>query len=336
MDTRAGTAKTRPQEAEEEQAIEEGTSVRDRLRAWWNGEEIEAAAPTANADPPDRSERAEPPPPPPVRIEADPDVDAETLRTRMAKWPATRIEVNQRLWGEGFVSPGGPEYILTLAKPLALNPTMSIADLGAGLGGPARTISGEFGTWITGMERHKNLASVAAKQSEMAGFAKKAAVSHYDPETLEFNRRYNCFFVKESTAMVAAKNRFFEKIRKSMKEGGQLLFTDFFLKSASENDPAITQWLEHEPEKLHLWTVKQMEHCLKTLNFDTRIFEDTSEEYVDLCLEGWANLVKTLNAKRDRHILSALVDEAELWTHRLVPLTAGKVGMYRIHAVAIS
>ena len=57
---------------------------------------------------------------------------------------------------------------------------------------------------------------------------------------------------------------------------------------------------------------------------------------MDLCLEGWANLVKTLNAKSDRHILNALIDEAELWSHRLVPLTAGKVGMYRIHAVAIS
>ena len=48
-------------------------------------------------------------------------------------WSATRIGVVEKIWGDGFTSPGGDDYIPELVKPLGLNPAMSVLDLAAGL-----------------------------------------------------------------------------------------------------------------------------------------------------------------------------------------------------------
>ena len=41
------------------------------------------------------------------------------------------IKVAQQLWGEGFTQPGGKGFILTMVKPFALNPSMTVLDFGA-------------------------------------------------------------------------------------------------------------------------------------------------------------------------------------------------------------
>src|SRR5215469_13451931 len=95
-----------------------------RLRAWLGfGDARPVAAP--------RPERA---------IAADvPEAAPETATL-------TRLTIAQWLWGDGFVMPGDADFVLELVKPFGLTPAMSMLDLSAGLGGPARAIAQAFGT----------------------------------------------------------------------------------------------------------------------------------------------------------------------------------------------
>src|SRR5947207_639404 len=63
--------------------------------------------------------------------------------------PLSRMTVAQWLWGDGYLMPGGPDFVLELVKPFGLTPAMSTLDLSAGLGGPARAIAQTFGTYVT-------------------------------------------------------------------------------------------------------------------------------------------------------------------------------------------
>ena len=113
-----------------------------RLHAWWEGYELPVPA-----APPERMA--------PARLVMP---NAKAAGYRSAVDPASalslpQLQVLRKIWGGDFVSPGDAEHILDLVKPLGLNPKMSLLDFGAGIGGPARAISKEFGVWITGLEQ---------------------------------------------------------------------------------------------------------------------------------------------------------------------------------------
>ena len=72
-------------------------------------------------------------------------------------WDAKRVNISQYIWGEGYCGPGGPEHIVSMSKLLALSPKMSMMCLGAGLGGPTRTLADKFGVWVSGYEESEHL-----------------------------------------------------------------------------------------------------------------------------------------------------------------------------------
>ena len=41
----------------------------------------------------------------------------------------------ERMFGEGFTGPGGADLIRDLVKPLGLDSSMTVLDIGSGLGG---------------------------------------------------------------------------------------------------------------------------------------------------------------------------------------------------------
>lgn len=67
-------------------------------------------------------------------------------------WPPERIALTDRLWGEGFATPGGAEYVIDFFQLLDLSEKRGLSNVGAGLGGPARVMTKEKGVWVTGLE----------------------------------------------------------------------------------------------------------------------------------------------------------------------------------------
>lgn len=309
------------------------SSIRERLNAWWHGQALppnmlpdSGHAPSTEI--PD--EGREP------REESEEAPAKANLRTeRLRAWSPDRIDVCAQLWGQGFISPGGAEYILQLAKPLALDPSMSVADLGAGLGGAGRTMAEEFGAWVTGYESAATLIERGSKFSEMAGFAKKASIRHFDPEVSVLNRRYDCFFSKENIYTISDKKKLFKDMRASLKPNGQILFTDYVLEDPDDQSASLRDWMNLEPSRPHLWRPGDMVDLLKKLDLDVRIQEDISEEFLSLVVCGWGRLAKTLvPGGGDRAFLGALIDEAELWVRRYAALESGSLRVYRFYAVA--
>ena len=67
------------------------------------------------------------------------------------------IATVEALWGEGYIVPGGEAETLRLAKPMGLSAASSLILVGAGTGGPARSIASNLGVWVTGFEANERL-----------------------------------------------------------------------------------------------------------------------------------------------------------------------------------
>ena len=285
----------------------------DRFMAWWNGHERAVRARKARVVPTHE-----------VRYEG-PNL----------AWETERLKVVQELWGEGFADPGGAEYILTMVKFFGLDPSKSVLDLGAGLGGASRLMSEKFGVWVSGLEASEELAEAGMALSVKAGMGKKAAISHFDPEEFEQKpKSIDCVFSKEFFFTIPDKTAFLHTVESIMKSRGQLLFTDYVVAASAERSDAFDKWSEFEQIKPHVWSVQDYKEALQTLHLDIRVAEDITDQYHATVTQAWASYIKELQSRGVvPENAEVLVDEVELWARRVQAIESGNLQVYRIHAL---
>lgn len=290
---------------------------RQRFLAWWNGYQVDS-----DADPKFKLPSGGP----------DHGVRYDAERPR---WETARLRITQEVWGEGFSSPGGEDHILNMVKFFALNPSMSVLDLGAGLGGAARTMSQHFGVWVNGLEADKDLAEAGMGISTKAGMGKKAAIEHFDPENLKIKQKsIDCVFSKEFLYTIADKPAFLSALENVMKPRGQLLFTDYVLAERGLASEHTENWTKVEPVTPHPWAVEEYKEALAALRLDIRVVEDHTDQFRAMVTKAWAEFIKVRKnqgVEDDESV--ALVDEVELWARRMKALEAGDLKVIRIHAL---
>ncbi len=312
-------------ESKKNPAAKNGYSLGQRLKSWWNGTEL----------PPLAGQSEKEAVTPRTREGPDKKVDVEVPEERRDVWTPARIKIAERIWGAGYVSPGGTEHIMELIKPIGLNPKMSVADINAGLGGAGRAISESFGMWVTAMEPNDCIAAHGMEQSTMAGMGKKVPVIAYDPESVELRPNgFDCIFAKELFFTVVNKRHLFATIIKALKKNGQLLFTDYVLARTDHMEEPTQNWAAHEPKRPEMWSIKQTRDYLEKQGLDIRIEDDMTDVMCGLILRGWGEALGNFRPGHfEPELGEALLAEAELWARRLAVLQSGDVRVYRVHAI---
>jgi hypothetical protein len=293
----------------------------DRLRAWWDGVEPPSATPSSGAA---------------TAMPKGPSIAGKGADGDQPPKPALDpFQFAQWLWGEGFLSPGGEEYVCALLKPCGLTSAMSMLDLSAELGGGPRAVAKVFGAYVTGLERSFEAAQKGMALSKAAKLEKKASVAHYDPDTVELRRNaFDCVFGRTATYTLAGKERLLRVIREGMKANGQLLLTEFVLDPAAPPSPALAAWRSIEPAEPQLWTVAQYRDCLSSLGFDLRVVDDGTDAYRTLIVQGWKRLLDEVDLRTlAKPQLFTIVDAAESWMRRLAALDSGCLRLYRLYAM---
>jgi SAM-dependent methyltransferase len=225
---------------------------------------------------------------------------------------------------------------MNLVKPFGVNPAMSLLDLSAGLGGPSRQVSHSFDVYITAYEREAEIARRGHLMSVDAGLGRKVPVSAFDPETVELRpHAFDCVYALHLTFSVVDKERLLREVMRGLKPRGQFSFVDFVLRDGDLEDPRLKELARFERFAPLPWRVSQYVDCLTNAGFDCRIAEDQTELFKHQVAEGWQNLINAvdLRAMPKRQLL-ALLDEAELWVHRLKAIEQGLLSVYRFYSVS--
>jgi len=285
-----------------------------RLKAWWDGYDIRVRRKGGKA------------------ARTSHDVRAPEDRK---PWTDERIGLVQQLWGDGFDRPGGKEMTIELVKPLGLDPSMTVLDLGAGLGGGTRAICKAFDVWITGIEEDATLAQVGHELSNIAGIGRKAPIYNESLEDLELKERgYDCVFSKETLFTVKDKTRLLREVERGLKPGGHLVFTDYILADLRTQSKELQAWKESEGITPSLWSVTDYRELLKELHLDIRIAENLTPRMVKIMKQGWtAFMQRAQESGKIKEIGDLVMREAETSMQRLHLLETGELMVYRFHAL---
>lgn len=305
--------------------------LRLRLKAWWEGyDSDEVSKRYQERIPPEEAPVAEEKKPDTTSVQ-DPDIPVDP-------WDAEKINIAQYIWGDGFCGPGGPEYIVSLSKLLALSPEMSMIQIGAGIGGPARVLADKFGVWINGYEDSEGLVEAGNELSIRAGLDKKVQLEYYQPEEFEgFDRKFDRAMAKEALFTVENKKNIIESIAEKLKPGGLLLITDLVIQSdAVLGKDRYKEWKVGERRNPYPVLSNEYQEMIKEAKLQVRVAEDISHSYIEMINKAWAGAddaaARLLEEENGTAMIQTLMREAEFWTRRKKLLEAGDLQLWRFVA----
>lgn len=250
-------------------------------------------------------------------------------------WPSARIGIVETLWGEGFLFPGGVAETLRLAKPMGLSAASSLLLLGAGSGGPPRSIATNLGVWVSGFEANSHLAELANERSVRAGLARRAPIETWDRLAPRFPLHYYHHGMALEPLHGATPEPTLAALSLALKPGGQLVLVEVVadLKLVPA-DPVVAAWarLDHRPPDLP--SELAITKVLGRLGFDVRIVEDITHRHLREVVAGWAAAIRAMEGQRPTlRQLALVVREAELWLARCRLLRDGRLRLVRWHAI---
>ena len=294
--------------------------IRERMRAWWDGRApvIGGDAGTVGAEAHEDGAPPGPPPPGPTAL-----------------WSPERIDLSQQIWGPEHVAPGGEEQVATLLKPLSLNPSMSVIEIGAGLGAATRMMHKRFGVWPKAFEPDENLASAASLLSKAAGLAKKAPVVHSPLDKLEIKTNgFDRVILRDVGYVAPDKTDLLRAAAAGLRRRGLILITDFVLSQpGADADPLVAAWRAGEPGESPPWAEAELLAALRTLGLEVRVAEDESAILRHHVLEGWkAFQPGLLTSAPPMPLVMLALQEGERWRRCVAALDGGSLRYNRIIA----
>ncbi len=287
-------------------------NLKDRLVAWWDGANMPGGGRIAdgrtNSD--------------------DPNLEI-TVDESDYGWSDHRIKACQMLWGTGYLHPGGESYCKRMVQPAQLEAENRVIDLTAGFGGVTQFFQKKLDCRVECLETDDFLAERTAAALEIE-------VDTFDPDELGLERRgygkVNGIFSRDLMYQVD-KAKALLMAYAMLQPQGSYVFTDFILTDDDEENEQLSDWRAAEPRCHDIWTVEQYRAEMKRLNFDVHILQDESEVLVKIVMAGWQACLQRLeNQKMTRGVVTALVNEADIWLHRLRAIDSGQLKYVMIHA----
>jgi cyclopropane fatty-acyl-phospholipid synthase-like methyltransferase len=273
------------------------------------------------------SARTDPAPDPPGPVSDPP-------RTNSSLWPPIRIDINARLWGEGYISPGGEYEAMRLANPLGLSTAASLLLLNCGPGGPVRTMASQLGVWVTGFEADPDLLAAGTALCAHSGLGRRALMQSWNPAAPRFERRSFHHSIAFDPVREEAPEAVLAAIALALRPEGQIALVQTVADTPLDpSDPMVCRWARMEGRSPSLPNEATISRVLGRLGFEIRVAEDISQRHARLAVRDWHKAIRELREKPEPAAAATLVQEAELWLLRIRLIRRGKIRFLRWHAI---
>jgi cyclopropane fatty-acyl-phospholipid synthase-like methyltransferase len=248
-------------------------------------------------------------------------VDDEKLDA--GHWRADRIQVMQKIWGDGYVAPGGDAMVEDMTAGANISKGAHILDLAAGLGGSARYLASKHDVMVTGLESDALLAKRATMMSLAAGMARNAGISPYDPETFNADKKYDLIFARALFFRVVGKARFFQQVAKSVEADGRIVFADYLIEPTASSTPEVAAWVASRRKAAPL-SLSEMHEMWAALGFEIEAETNETQRLLTDIMRGLARFTTFLSEhKPDGPTKAFVFKEIETWAHNVTALKHG-------------
>lgn len=166
---------------------------------------------------------------------------------REPEYDEVHMRFLELVWGDGFLSPGGPPEVARILEGIDLR-GKSVLDLGCGSGGITLHLAREFGpASVTGFDVEEPCIASARRRANEANLGDQVEFVQADPGRLPFaDASFDLVFSKDAMVHISDKEALFSEIFRVLMPGGTIAASDWMIAHDHTPSPDMQAYLQAE------------------------------------------------------------------------------------------
>lgn len=253
--------------------------------------------------------------------------------TNKEHYPSSMIELLEEVWGEGFLSPGGPEEVSRIIGKSKISDT-KLLDIGCGTGGlDIELVKTHNVAHVTGIDIEEGVISHAMNLINKNGLNDRINLIKVKPGLLPFSAgEFDVVFSCGTFIHIENKHEIMSEVFRVLKPGGQLLALDWLV-STEALSPAMADYIAAEGLGFHMSTPALYRDALEKAGFSDIQITSRNLWYRQQARKELAHLI-TIAKKETEKFNKEFIDyQISVWKRMISVLDTGEHCPSHLHAL---
>lgn len=236
------------------------------------------------------------------------------------------IGMLELVWGEGFLSPGGPDEVDRVVAGLDLT-GRRLLDIGCGVGGVDRHLVRAHGVGhVTGIDVEHTVLSTARVRAERDRLADRITFTEVEPGPLPFvDGSFDIVFSKDSIVHIPDKTMLAADVFRVLVSGGSFAASDWLIGHDGSPSAEMRAYLAAEGLDFAMASASRYEAALVDAGFVDISLTSRHEWYLTVARHELEQMSGPWYRPAAERFGGAFVDHnIEIWTAMLVVLATGE------------
>jgi len=240
----------------------------------------------------------------------------------------------QLVWGDGYLSPGGPEEVARLLQGSDIA-GCRVLDIGCGLGAVDELLVQAHGAGhVTGIDLEPDLIAKARVRIAQAQLSDRIELIQVSPGRLPFtDASFEVVFSKDSLVQIPDKLALFTEVRRVLVGGGRFIASDWLRGGSGPYSAQMLEYFRLEGITYNMASAPETAKALAEAGFVDAVLSDRNAWYLALAqreaqsmrTEWFPLLEKRLGIERARHFVTN-------WEQLVLVLQSGELRPTHIKA----
>ncbi len=244
------------------------------------------------------------------------------------------IEFLEKLWGDGYMSPGGTEEVKKILDGLKIS-KKSILDLGCGSGGITVSLVTNYGAKnVIGLDIENDVCLAAKQRVIRLGLEQDIKIKKANPGPLEFeDMTFDIVFSKDSIVHIQDKERLVADIFRILKPGGYFVASDWLRSHDGQPSAEMMRYLDLEDLGFDMASPKRYRVALERAGYENIVLLNRNEWYLDQARKELNTLSKLRRKEFELISSKEYMDlSIETWNAMITVLETGEHCPHHIRA----
>jgi SAM-dependent methyltransferase len=232
----------------------------------------------------------------------------------------------EELWGDGFLSPGGPEEVARVLEGLDLA-GRTVLDIGCGAGGITAALARDHGAArVVGIDVEAPVCAAARRQAEKQGVADLVEIVMVTPGAFPFpDASFDIVFSKDSIVHIPDKAFLAGEAFRVLRSGGWFAASDWLISHDGAPSPEMARYITQEALDFGMASPRRYRAALEAAGFVEVALTNRNAWYRTLARKELALLEGPGRARFEALCgAEAIAHQIETWRAMVVVLDSGE------------